>query len=449
MKNEDLMDRIVSLAKRRGFIWQGSEVYGGMRGTWDYGPLGLALKRKIMNEWWEFFVENREDMFGVDAAIIMNPKVWKASGHAATFADPLVEDLKTGERYRADHLLKDAGIEAEGLSNEKITEIIREKGLKSPKGNDLSDVRSFNMMFQTNVGAVVNENSVAYLRPETAQGIFTNYKNVVDAFYPSLPFGLAQQGKAFRNEISPRDFVFRSREFEQMEIEYFVKPENWESEFEKLLQLVREFLTEKMGLPKESLFELEVPAEDRAHYSKRTVDFEFNYLIGKEELMGIAYRTDFDLGNIQRASGKSMEYTDKQTREKFIPHVIEPSFGVERLLMAVLSNAYTEVESEGKTRTYLALPENLAPTKIIVAPLLKNKEALVEKAREVYSELRKKYKNVEFDLSGKVGKVYAKADEIGVPKVVVIDFETVEGDGLVSVRNRDDASQIRVKSSEI
>ena len=449
MKNEDLMDRIVSLAKRRGFIWQGSEVYGGMRGTWDYGPLGLALKRKIINEWWEFFVENREDMFGVDAAIIMNPKVWKASGHAATFADPLVEDLKTGERYRADHLLKDAGIEAEGLSNEKITEIIREKGLKSPKGNDLSDVRSFNMMFQTNVGAVVNENSVAYLRPETAQGIFTNYKNVVDAFYPSLPFGLAQQGKAFRNEISPRDFVFRSREFEQMEIEYFVKPENWESEFEKLLQLVREFLTEKMGLPKESLFELEVPAEDRAHYSKRTVDFEFNYPIGKEELMGIAYRTDFDLGNIQRASGKSMEYTDKQTREKFIPHVIEPSFGVERLLMAVLSNAYTEVESEGKTRTYLALPENLAPTKIIVAPLLKNKEALVEKAREVYSELRKKYKNVEFDLSGKVGKVYAKADEIGVPKVVVIDFETVEGDGLVSVRSRDDASQIRVKSSEI
>ena len=449
MKNEDLMDRIVSLAKRRGFIWQGSEVYGGMRGTWDYGPLGLALKRKIMNEWWDFFVENREDMFGVDAAIIMNPKVWQASGHAATFADPLVEDLKTGERYRADHLLKDAGIEAEGLSNEKITEIIREKGLKSPKGNDLSDVRSFNMMFQTNVGAVVNENSVAYLRPETAQGIFTNYKNVVDAFYPSLPFGLAQQGKAFRNEISPRDFVFRSREFEQMEIEYFVNPKNWEAEFEKLLNLVREFLTQKMGLPKESLFELEVPAEDRAHYSKRTVDFEFNYPIGKEELMGIAYRTDFDLGNIQRASGKSMEYTDKQTREKFIPHVIEPSFGVERLLMAVLSNAYIEVESEGKTRTYLALPENLAPTKIIVAPLLKNKEALVEKAKEVYFELRKKYKNVEFDLSGKVGKVYAKADEIGVPKVVVIDFETVEGDGLVSVRNRDDASQIRVKSSEV
>ena len=447
--NEQRMEQIVSLAKRRGFIWQGSEVYGGMRGTWDYGPLGLALKRKIMNEWWDFFVENREDMFGVDAAIIMNPKVWQASGHAATFADPLVEDLETGERFRADHLLKDNGIEAEGLSNEQITEIIREKGLKSPKGNELSEVRSFNMMFQTNVGAVVNENSVAYLRPETAQGIFTNYKNVVDSFYPSLPFGLAQQGKAFRNEISPRDFVFRSREFEQMEIEYFVHPETWQENFEKLLADTLEFLTEKMGLSKEKIHLLEVPEEDRAHYSKRTVDLEFDFPIGKEELMGIAYRTDFDLGNIQRASGKNMEYTDKISKEKFIPHVIEPSFGVERLLMAVLSQAYRQEEADGKVRTWLALPENLAPTRIIVAPLLKNKEALVEKAREVYAVLKKKYGNVEFDLSGKIGKVYAKADEIGVPKVVVVDFDTIENDGLVSVRNRDDASQVRVKIEEI
>lgn len=447
--NEQRMEQIVSLAKRRGFIWQGSEVYGGMRGTWDYGPLGLALKRKIMNEWWNFFVENREDMFGVDAAIIMNPKVWQASGHAATFADPLVEDLETGERFRADHLLKDNGIEAEGLSNEQITEIIREKGLKSPKGNELSEVRSFNMMFQTNVGAVVNENSVAYLRPETAQGIFTNYKNVVDSFYPSLPFGLAQQGKAFRNEISPRDFVFRSREFEQMEIEYFVHPETWQENFEKLLADTLEFLTEKMGLSKEKIHLLEVPEEDRAHYSKRTVDLEFDFPIGKEELMGIAYRTDFDLGNIQRASGKNMEYTDKISKEKFIPHVIEPSFGVERLLMAVLTQAYRQEEADGKVRTWLALPENLAPTRIIVAPLLKNKEALVEKAREVYAVLKKKYGNVEFDLSGKIGKVYAKADEIGVPKVVVVDFDTIENDGLVSVRNRDDASQIRVKIEEI
>lgn len=268
-KNTELMEKIVSLAKRRGFIWQGSEVYGGARGTWDYGPLGVSLKRKIMNEWWQFFVEDRDDMYGVDAAILMNPKVWQASGHVATFADPLVEDLKTGERFRADHLLKDAGVEAEGLTNEALTAKIKELGLKSPKGNELSEVRSFNMMFQTNVGAVVDENSVAYLRPETAQGIFTNYKNVVDSFYPNLPFGLAQIGKAFRNEISPRDFIFRSREFEQMEIEYFVHPDTWQENFDKLLQDTHTFLKDKMGLKPEMIHELDVPEQDRAHYSKK------------------------------------------------------------------------------------------------------------------------------------------------------------------------------------
>ena len=447
--NNDRMEQIVSLAKRRGFIWQGSDVYGGMRGTWDYGPLGVALKRKIMQEWWNFWVEERSDMYGVDAAIIMNPKVWQASGHVATFSDPLVEDLKTGERYRADHLLKDAGIEAEGLSNEQLTAKIKEHQVKSPNGNELSEVRNFNMMFQTNVGAVVNDNSVAYLRPETAQGIFTNYKNVVDSFYPDLPFGIAQQGKAFRNEISPRDFVFRSREFEQMEIEYFVNPNNWQQDFDSLLSSTYKFLTKKMGLNTNDIHELDVPEEDRAHYSKKTIDIEFDYPIGREELMGIAYRTDFDLSNIARVSGKNMEYVDKNSKEKFIPHVIEPSFGVERLLMAILSTAYTEVQEEGKVRTYLKLPDNLAPISIIVAPLLKNKPALVEKAKEVYNQLRKKYNNVSLDMSGKIGKVYAKADEIGVPKVVVIDFDTIEKDGQVSVRNRDDASQIRQKADEI
>lgn len=447
--NNDRMEQIVSLAKRRGFIWQGSDVYGGMRGTWDYGPLGVALKRKIMQEWWKFWVEERSDMYGVDAAIIMNPKVWRASGHVATFSDPLVEDLKTGERYRADHLLKDSGVNAEGLSNEQLTAKIKEYGIKSPNGNELSEVRNFNMMFQTNVGAVVNDNSIAYLRPETAQGIFTNYKNVVDSFYPDLPFGIAQQGKAFRNEISPRDFVFRSREFEQMEIEYFVNPNNWQQDFDSLLSSTYKFLTEKMGLNTNDIHELDVPEEDRAHYSKKTIDIEFDYPIGREELMGIAYRTDFDLGNIARVSGKNMEYVDKNSKEKFIPHVIEPSFGVERLLMAILSTAYTEAQEDGKTRTYLKFPDNLAPISIIVAPLLKNKPALVEKAKEVYNQLRKKYNNVSLDMSGKIGKVYAKADEIGVPKVVVIDFDTIEKDGLVSVRNRDDASQIRQKADEI
>lgn len=447
--NNDRMEQIVSLAKRRGFIWQGSDVYGGMRGTWDYGPLGVALKRKIMQEWWKFWVEERSDMYGVDAAIIMNPKVWRASGHVATFSDPLVEDLKTGERYRADHLLKDSGVNAEGLSNEQLTAKIKEYGIKSPNGNELSEVRNFNMMFQTNVGAVVNDNSIAYLRPETAQGIFTNYKNVVDSFYPDLPFGIAQQGKAFRNEISPRDFVFRSREFEQMEIEYFVNPNNWQQDFDSLLSSTYKFLTEKMGLNTNDIHELDVPEEDRAHYSKKTIDIEFDYPIGREELMGIAYRTDFDLSNIARVSGKNMEYIDKNSKEKFIPHVIEPSFGVERLLMAILSTAYTEVQEDGKTRTYLKFPDNLAPISIIVAPLLKNKPALVEKAKEVYNQLRKKYNNVSLDMSGKIGKVYAKADEIGVPKVVVIDFDTIEKDGQVSVRNRDDASQIRQKADEI
>lgn len=447
--NSDRMEQIVSLAKRRGFIWQGSDVYGGMRGTWDYGPLGVALKRKIMQEWWNFWVEERSDMYGVDAAIIMNPKVWQASGHVATFSDPLVEDLKTGERYRADHLLKDAGIEAEGLSNEQLTAKIKEHQVKSPNGNELSEVRNFNMMFQTNVGAVVNDNSVAYLRPETAQGIFTNYKNVVDSFYPDLPFGIAQQGKAFRNEISPRDFVFRSREFEQMEIEYFVNPNNWQQDFDSLLSSTYKFLTEKMGLNIKDIHKLDVPEEDRAHYSKKTIDIEFDYPIGREELMGIAYRTDFDLSNIARVSGKNMEYVDKISKEKFIPHVIEPSFGVERLLMAILSTAYTEVQEDGKTRTYLKFPDNLAPISIIVAPLLKNKPALVEKAKEVYNQLRKKYNNVSLDMSGKIGKVYAKADEIGVPKVVVIDFDTIEKDGQVSVRNRDDASQVRQKVDEL
>jgi glycyl-tRNA synthetase len=284
---------------------------------------------------------------------------------------------------------------------------------------------------------------VSYLRPETAQGIFTNFKNVVDSFYPDLPFGLAQQGKAFRNEISPRDFIFRSREFEQMEIEYFVDPEKWEEAFDELLASTHVFLA-GLGLPKESIHELDVPETDRAHYSKKTIDIEFDYPIGREELLGIAYRTDFDLGNIQRVSGKSMEYTVKGTSTKFVPHVIEPSFGVERLLMAVLTSAYREDEVNGETRVYLALPEHLAPVRFAVSPLLKNKPELVEKAREVYVQLKAKYGNVTWDDNGNIGKRYRRQDEIGTPHVVVVDFETIEGDGTVTVRDRDTTSQRRV-----
>lgn len=446
-KNER-MEAIVALTKRRGFIYPGSDVYGGLSGTWDYGPLGVALKRNIMQLWWQMFVDDRSDMYGVDAAILMNQKVWQASGHVDTFTDPLVEDLETKQRFRADHLLKDAGFDVDGLGLEELTTLIRENNVKSPNGNELSDVRTFNMMFKTTVGPVADDKSISYLRPETAQGIFTNFKNVVDSFYPDLPFGIAQQGKAFRNEISPRDFVFRSREFEQMEIEYFVHPDNWEEAFDALLADIHTYL-DALGLPKDMVHELEVPENDRAHYSKRTIDIEFDYPIGREELLGLAYRTDFDLGNIQRESGKSMEYRVKGSNEKFVPHVIEPSFGVERAVMAVLAAAYREDEVNGEKRIYLALPEHLAPVRYAVSPLLKNKPELVEKAKEVYDLLKKKYGNVSWDDNGNIGKRYRRQDEIGTPYTVVIDFETVEGDGTVTIRDRDTTEQKRIHVNDI
>lgn len=430
MENSVKLEDIVSLAKRRGFIYQGSEVYGGLSGTWDYGPLGVQLKRNIMNLWWSMFVDERDDMYGVDAAILMNQKVWQASGHVDTFTDPLVECSNCKGRFRADKL---------------------DDPNKCPtcgKTGTFGEAKQFNMMFKTNVGPVADDNSISYLRPETAQGIFTNYKNVVDSFYPDLPFGIAQQGKAFRNEISPRDFVFRSREFEQMEIEYFVNPENWEELFEHWVEKCKEWF-KALGLPDDSVHELEVEGDDRAHYSQRTIDFEFDYPIGREELMGLAYRTDFDLKNIHDKSGKNMEYTVKGTNTRFIPHVIEPSFGVERALMAVLVSAYREDEQNGEKRVYLALPEHLAPVKYAVSPLLKNKPELVEKAREVYASLAKENPGrVMWDDNGNIGKRYRRQDEIGTPYCVVIDFQTLEDD-TVTVRSRDTTEQNRVHSTEI
>ena len=501
IKNEK-METLVSLCKRRGFIYQGSDVYGGLSGTWDYGPLGVALKRNIMNLWWRRFVDERDDIYGVDAAILMNQKVWQASGHVDTFVDPLCEDTVNHRRYRTDHILKDNGVDADGMTMEQMDAAIVENGIKSPDGNTLSNSRTFNMMFETFIGparmmgrdgmlekaqkahehsdklstnlndenamqnalnairmgnafqdAIIEnlkgeKESLVYIRPETAQGIFTNFKNVVDAFYPNLPFGIAQQGKAFRNEIAPRDFVFRSREFEQMEIEYFVDPEHWQEAFDELLAATHAFLAE-LGLKQEHVHELDVPAEDRAHYSKKTIDIEYDYPIGREELMGIAYRTDFDLMNIQRVSGKSMEYTVKGTNTKFVPHVIEPSFGVERALMAVLSGAYREDEQNGEKRVYLALSEHLAPVKFAVSPLLKNKPELVEKAREVYVQLAKANPGrVMWDDNGNIGKRYRRQDEIGTPHCVVIDFQTLE-DGTVTVRERDTTEQRRVNVEEL
>ena len=446
--NQVKMEDIISLCKRRGFIYQGSDVYGGLSGTWDYGPLGVQLKRNIMQLWWRRFVDERDDMYGVDAAILMNQKVWQASGHVDTFVDPLCEDTVNHRRYRTDHILKDNGIDADGMTMEQMDAVIAERGIKSPDGNPLSQSRTFNMMFKTQVGATESEDSISYLRPETAQGIFTNFKNGVDSFYPNLPFGIAQQGKAFRNEIAPRDFVFRSREFEQMEIEYFVDPSKWQEAFDELLAATHAFL-EELGLKPEHIHELDVPPEDRAHYSKKTIDIEYDYPIGREELMGIAYRTDFDLMNIQRVSNKSMEYTVKGTKTKFVPHVIEPSFGVERALMAVLSSAYREDEQNGEKRVYLALPEHLAPVKFAVSPLLKNKPELVEKAREVYAALAKANPGrVMWDDNGNIGKRYRRQDEIGTPHCVVIDFQTLEDD-TVTVRERDTTEQRRVKVEEL
>ncbi len=449
------LEDIVSLCKRRGFIFPGSDVYGGMAGTWDYGPLGVMLKRNIMNAWWKFFVENREDIYGVDAAIIMNQKTWIASGHTATFADPLVECKECKSRFRADKI-------ADGITESVTTEEFLETHTKCPVcgKENWGPIRKFNMMFSTHVGAVLPEDtkenqelaekSTTYLRPETAQGIFTNYKNVVDTIYPDIPFGIAQQGKAFRNEISPRDFILRDRECLQMEIEYFVHPDTWEENFELMRQAQHTFLENNMGLDPNKIHELEVPAEDRAHYSKRTIDFMFDYLNGEEELMGLAYRTDFDLKNIERESGKSMEYRDKNTGEAFIPHVIEPSIGVERLFLAILSNTYTEEPVEGKseTRIVLKLPESLAPYKFCVSPLLKNKPELVTKAREVYTKLRQKYTYVTWDDSGNIGKRYRKQDEIGTPKCVVIDFDTLNDD-TVTVRDRDTTEQTRINIADL
>lgn len=448
------MEKIVSLAKRRGFVFPGSEIYGGLKGTWDLGPLGVALTNNIKREWWKLFVDSREDMYGLDASILMNARVWEASGHTgAGFCDPLVEDVKTGDRYRADHLLKDAGYEAEGLTTAEIDALVAEHGVKSPHGNELSAARQFNMMFETSIGATAGPDGKVYLRPETAQGIFVNFKNVLDTMSPKLPFGIAQTGKAFRNEIAPREWLFRVREFEQMEIEYFVKESEWEEQFAKLLADIRSWHAH-LGLSTENIREYEVPENDLAHYSKRTIDFEYNFPgKGFDELVGFAYRTDHDLKQHMEHSGVSMEYIEPDG-SRFVPHVLEPSFGVGRAFTAVMAEAYTEDEMNGDVRTYLKLPKHLAPYRVAVSPLLKNKPQLVEKARTVFTMLKTEYGNVAWDDNGNVGKRYRRQDEIGTPYCVVIDFDTLgeespEHTDTVTVRDRDSGEQARVAIAEL
>lgn len=432
MNEQNLMEKIVSLAKRRGFIFPGSEIYGGLAGTYDYGPMGVLLKENVEKLWLQMFRDSRDDMYGIDATILMNPKVWEASGHVSGFSDPLVECGKCKKRFRADHI-EDAKVCPEC-------------------GGVLGEARQFNMMFATKAGASEDDSATVYLRPETAGGIFMNYKNVVDSVHPKLPFGIAQIGKAFRNEIAPRDFIFRLRELTQMEVEYFVKPEDWERAFEEWRKSMLSY-AEAIGLRKEHIHELEVEGEDRAHYSKRTIDFEFDYPFGRKELWGLAYRTDFDLSAHEKGANTSLTYLDEETKEKFIPHVIEPSLGVDRTVLALLVDAYREDEIDGEVRTYLALAPKIAPVKAMVSPLLKNKPELVEKAKEVRKELQKVHPAIAWDDNGNIGKRYRRQDEIGTPFCVTVDFDTLGETpdllGTVTLRHRDSGEQERLTVAEV
>ncbi len=439
------MEDIISLCKRRGFIYQGSEIYGGLAGTWDYGHFGLALKNNIRNIWWKKFVTSREDMYGVDADILMNQKVWQATGHVGGFSDPLVSCDKCKKRFRADQItpLKKT-IKDVNTGEEKVIDNI----CPECKEGKLSEPIQFNMMFKTHVGAIQDDSSISYLRPETAQGMFVNYKNIMDSYHPKLPFGMAQIGKAFRNEIAPRDFTFRSREFEQMEIEYLVSPDSWQETFEHFRKEMKDF-TKEIGLKDDHVYEHEIPDEDRAFYSKRTIDFEFEFPFGRNELYGLAYRTDYDLKRHSEFSGVNLDYLDEESKQRFIPHCIEPSFGLDRSVLAVLSDAYTEDELGGEKRVYMKFNPSVAPIKIAVFPLLKNKPNLVEKAREVYKFLRQEFNSVMFDDNGNIGKRYRRQDEIGTPYCVTVDFDTIEKDNTVTVRNRDTGNQERIKVEDL
>ncbi len=439
------MDKVVAFCKRRGFVYQSSEIYGGLRSSYDYGPLGVEMKRNIKEEWWRSTVHMRDDVVGLDAAIIMHPKVWEASGHTATFNDMLVESRTSKRRYRADHLVEDAtGIDAEGKSAEELTRIIQEDDrIKDPVdgGRDFAPVRPFNLMFETYMGPVKSEENLAYLRPETAQGIFVNFKNVTQTSRVKVPFGIAQQGKSFRNEITPGNFIFRTREFEQMEMEFFVEPgtdEEWHEYW--IEQRWNWYLN--LGIKEENLRRYEHPEEKLSHYSKRTVDIEYNYpFAGWSELEGVANRTDYDLKQHAEHSGENLEYIDQATNNRFYPYVIEPAVGPDRIMLAFLMDAYTEEEVNGEERTVLKLHPRIAPTKAAVFPLSK-KEPVSTIARELYDDLKGDYR-LFYDDSGSIGRRYRRQDEAGTPFCVTVDFDTIE-DKQVTIRDRDTLKQERV-----
>ncbi len=435
------MEKIVSLCKRRGFIFQASEIYGGLNGVWDYGPLGVELKRNVKDYWWRVMVRERDDVVGLDGAILTHRAALKASGHEDTFSDPMVDCRTCKARLRADQLPEKNGV----------------KQCPNCGGKDLTEARPFNLMFSTQMGASADPDSIAYLRPETAQSIFVQFKNVLDTSRKKLPFGIAQIGKAFRNEINPRNYIFRSREFEQMELEYFCRPEQGMELLEYWKEERLKFY-ENIGIERAKLHVLTVPDADRAFYSKGTYDIEYDFPFGKQELEGVAYRTDYDLTQHQKASGKPLDYFDEETKQRFTPHVIEPSAGVDRTVLALLCEAYAEetvTDDKGKseTRIVLRFHPRVAPIKAGIFPLLKNNEQLVAKAREVQALLRP-LMNVFYDETGAIGRRYRRQDEAGTPFGITIDFESLgERDpalrDTVTLRHRDSMEQERVAIGEL
>jgi glycyl-tRNA synthetase len=442
------MEKIVSLAKRRGFVFPGSEIYGGLANSYEYGPMGVELKKNIQDLWWQEFVRSRRDMVGLDSSIILHPKVWEASGHVAGFADAMIDCKQCKTRTRADHLIenyfesKEEAIKVEGKSEEEMNAIIQERKIPCPACGkfDWTPVRKFNLLFETSIGIVPEDQSKAYLRGETAQGIFVSFKNVIDSTRVRLPFGVGQLGKSFRNEITKGNFIFRTLEFEQAEIEYFFDPEasNWEELFETWKKDMWRFVTKDLGVDETRLRWRVHDDEERSFYSKRTEDMEYKFPFGFKELWGLAYRTDYDLSQHMKFSGQDIRYTDPMTQKKFLPHVIEPAVGVNRLMAMVLLDAYRE---DGD-RTYLALPPKLAPYKAAVFPLLANKPQLVELAEKIYTDLKQEFM-IAWDDRGNIGKRYYAQDEIGTPFCITVDFDSLEK-GDVTIRDRDTGEQTRV-----
>lgn len=447
------LDTIASLAKRRGFVFPGSEIYGGLANTWDYGPLGAEVKRNIKNAWWEFFIQRREDMVGLDGGILLHPRVWEASGHVQEFHDPLIDCRNCKSRFRADTLIEERlKLATEGMSLEEMTRVISEDRLACPVcgQRDWTPVRQFNLMFRTFIGPVEEQSTPVYLRPETAQAIFVDFKQIVQTSRVKVPFGVGQIGKAFRNEITPGNFIFRLLEFEQMEIEYFIRPEAWEATFEHWLGEMGRFL-QWIGLGSERLRAREHGPEELSHYSKRTVDYEYLFPFGWKELCGLAYRTDYDLRRHMEYSGEDLTYFDQERNERFIPHVVEPTMGVERLFLALLVDAYHEepaVDVNGKpyTRVVLRFHPRIAPYKVAVLPLMRKPE-LVERARAVAAMLREHFM-VDYDETQSIGRRYRRQDEIGTPFCVTIDYETLD-DQAVTIRDRDSMQQVRVPISRL